>query len=108
MSEHWVHLCQLPEEVRQTMSQAFTRWAEQDLGIEVALDLMLRDRMASHVLRQALQRATNATRIPELCRVVKAAHPGLSWRSVFTAVGLFSGLHLKHVQRLYYAERRVA
>ena len=99
---HWEHLNQIPEPVRLTMSTAFATWERQDLGIETMVDLVLRDQAALNNARSALQHVSNRVRIPELCRVVHTAHPEWSWRDTFQAVALFTGLHSRHVARLFY------
>ena len=101
----WEHLTQVPDPIRATMSQAFAQWARQDLGVEHLLDLTLQNEHITRQVLAALVASANAVRVPELCQVVHAAHPEISWRQVFRAVGLFCGLHDRHVQRLHYARR---
>jgi len=102
----WTCLAEIPAEIRQTMAVTFIAWEKQDLGIESVLDLMIQNPRITHQVCQTVQTSFNAVRVPELCRVVHTAHSQQSWRDVFCAVALFTGMHCKHVQRLYYTERR--
>jgi len=101
----WEHVMDVPVDVRRTMANAFVPWEKQDLGIEAMVDGMLQAPYVTRATIQTLQETANSIRVPELCRMVKKAHPGLSWRDAFKAVALFCGLHHKHVQKLYYPRR---
>ena len=103
----WEHLAQVPEDIRQTMSKAFVLWEKQDTSIEGVVDGMIQAPHVTLMTCRALRSAANAFRIPNLCTTVKTAHPELSWRDVFKAVGLFTGIHDHHVQRLYYARAKM-
>lgn len=98
----WMHLTEVPDEVRTTMSTTFLIWEKADLTIESVIDQMIKTPEITDSACRALRSAANKTRVPALCQVLNASHPELSKRQVFMAVGLFLGLHQKHVQDLVY------
>lgn len=98
----WEYLPDVPAEIRATMAAAFVAWEKQDLGVEAMVEGMIQCPAVTRATVQTLQSTANAVRVPELVRVVKRNHPGLSWRDAFKAAGLFCGLHHKHVQKLFY------
>ena len=102
----WEHLTQVPEDVRLTMSTAFLTWEKQDLGNKAVVDGMIRAPHVTQRVCETLRSSANSIRVPELCRMVKAAHPSRSWRDVFQAVALFVGIHHKNIQKLFYLERK--
>ena len=102
----WVHLTQIPEPIRETMTRAFVPWDRQDLGIEAMVDGMLQAPAVTAATTRAMRASANAIRVPQLVRIVAEAHPDLSIRDVFTAAGLYLGLYPRSVARLYYAERK--
>jgi len=100
-----VHLTEVPDDVRNTMSLAFISWEKQDLGIETVIDAMTHSQYVTQQTCKTLRSTANSIRVPALCRIVKAAHPARSMRTIFEDVALFLGLYEKSVQRLYYKER---
>lgn len=103
---HWEHLTQVPEDVRKTMSTAFIPWEKQDLGIESMIDLAIHAPKVTEIACRIVRSSANSIRVPELVVIVSTAHPAISKRSVFRAVSLFVGLCERHVQRLYYSEKK--
>jgi hypothetical protein len=101
----WECLNDVPEDVKSTMTAAFIPWEKQDLVIENMIDVVLNQAKATELGCRCLRSSANAIRIPELCRIVCSAHSGLSKRNVFKAIGLFTGIHYKNVQKYYYAEK---
>ena len=102
----WHHLTEVPDDVRATMARAFAQWSRQDLGVEHLVDALLQDPKVTRQVVAWFGSSANARRVPDLCRAVKAAHPDISWRLTFRAVALFCGLYPRHVQRLFYSDRR--
>lgn len=90
---NWVHLSEIPDDVRAALQSANARAESEDQALERAT-------------LTALREARLATRVPVLCEAIIAAQPELPKRRVFDAVSLVIGLHVKHVQRLYYATKR--
>ena len=83
------HLSQLPEDVRITLAVVEARYAEDDRRLEAAILAAARD-------------SRLAARVPGLCDALHAQHPGLSQRFSFRAVALSTGLHERHIARLFY------
>lgn len=98
----WDQLADVPTEIRTTMASAFNGWEKQDLSVESVVDAMIQSPDVTRATVRTLQASANRVRIPDLVRIVKTAHPRLSWRSTFRAVALFCGLHHKNVQKIYY------
>jgi hypothetical protein len=83
------HLTQLPEDVRTTLSKVEAQFAADDRRLEAAILAAARD-------------SRLAARVPTLCDAVLAQHPLLSKRYIFRAVALSTGLHERHIARLFY------
>ena len=102
----WEHLTEVPTDVRHTMTVAFIPWEKQDLVIENTIDLAINTKKVTEMACRTVRSSANSVRIPELCRIVYLAHPKLSKRNIFRAIGLFTGIHYKNVQKYYYNEKR--
>jgi hypothetical protein len=98
----WEHLTEVPEPLKTTMSTEFIRWEKQDLGIETIIEGMFNAGCVTKAVCRTVNSATNPIRLPELCRIVKAAHPTESIRNIFIAIALFTGLSESYVRDLYY------
>lgn len=87
----WSHISHLPEDVRAALGTAEQPFREEDAALEQA---------TVRVLRQERLR----TRVPVLVQAL--LNRGIGSRQACLAVALHTGLHEKHVQRLYYERRR--
>lgn len=97
----WAHLSDVPQPIRDTISNAFVPFDKRDLAVESAINAMVDHPVATTHACRALQGALNPVRVPALCQAVHDTH-GLSWRASFRAVGLFLGLSETHVRDLFY------
>jgi hypothetical protein len=83
------HLTQLPEDVRAVLQRLECQFHEEDRRLEQAILATVRQ-------------SRLAARVPALCETLAERCPAMSRRSIFRAVALFTGLHERHVARLFY------
>ena len=83
------HLTQLSEPVRATLAHLEALFREEDRRLEAAI-------------LAAAREAHLASRVPQLCDALAQQHAALSQRAIFRAVALFTGMHPRHVARLFY------
>jgi hypothetical protein len=87
----WVHLSQVPEEIRDALAQVEAPHREEDTRLEQAL------------LRAARSERLRS-RVPALVRAALSSH--CSTRQAIQAVALHAGLSESYIRALYYGPRR--
>lgn len=102
MKVEWEHVVQVPEEIRHTMGRIWAKWDVDDLKVEGALELLIRNDEVRDVTCQAMRTSATLVRVPEFVNEILKAHAGLKRIQAFCAVSLFLGVSKFHVRNLYY------
>jgi hypothetical protein len=102
----WLHLSDIPKDVRDSMSQIVKNWELRDGRVESALELIVDDSHARDRARHALRVSMNASRVPMFIHELKEVHPQVSRSQLFRATALFLGLDSRWVQKLFYRRHK--
>jgi len=99
-STRWVHISDVPEPIRASMSSIFSPWSRVDLFIESTVALSNPDQ--SEKIASTVQSSLNPVRIPQFVDSLRQAHPALTRRDAFRAIAIFMGVGESHIRHHYY------
>ena len=101
----WIHVSQLPESIQISLKIAYEPYFRESERLENVIGLISADSVMAQALQKVIREQQARACVPALFTALGEMR--ISARKRFRAIGLFLGLHHRHVQRLFYGGQRV-